>query len=194
MKKILFVIAFISFFVAGNSQQVLNSKNIAVSQLEKKAGESAFIVLDSTNTAGQVVIVKSRSNGFRVRTKSTMSTLEKKKMVDENAVVVGTTITKQVLPADTEEDSIVYFKVENGRISEEVDTVIALHKFVFKEGKTFIEKSGDLVAFSGELSKENKDQQELSKKLKTGLFVKKDENTYRIYGPAGIYKGPSPFK
>lgn len=185
MKKIIFFITFLSFFFFGNSQQILNSKNIAVSQLEKKADSEPFIVLDSTNTAGQVVIVKSRSNGFRVKTKGTMTTLEKKKMVPENSVVVGTKVA--TIADNLEITPTPVTPSENQNYSGD-------GKFVFKEGKTFIEKSGELVAFSGELSKEGKDQQELSKKLKTGLFIKKDENTYRIYGPTGIYKGTSPFK
>jgi hypothetical protein len=192
MKKIIFFITFLSFFFFGNSQQILNSKNIAVSQLEKKADSEAFIVLDSTNTTGQVVIVKSRSNGFRVRTKGTMSTLEKKKMVEENSVVVGTKVTTVVENLQLVEIIPTPAKLsENQNYSGDIN---GDGKFVFKEGKTFIEKSGELVAFSGELSKEGKDQQELSKKLKTGLFIKKDENTYRIYSPTGIYKGGSPFK
>jgi hypothetical protein len=192
MKKIIFFITFLSFFFFGNSQQILNSKNIAVSQLEKKADSEAFIVLDSTNTTGQVVIVKSRSNGFRVRTKGTMSTLEKKKMVEENSVVVGTKVTTVVENLQLVEIIPTPAKLsENQNYSGDIN---GDGKFVFKEGKTFIEKSGELVAFSGELSKEGKDQQELSKKLKTGLFIKKDEDTYRIYGPLGIYKGGSPFK
>ena len=192
MKKIIFFITFLSFFFFGNSQQILNSKNIAVSQLEKKADSEAFIVLDSTNTTGQVVIVKSRSNGFRVRTKGTMSTLEKKKMVEENSVVVGTKVTTVVENLQLVEIIPTPAKLsENQNYSGDINED---GKFVFKEGKTFIEKSGELVAFSGELSKEGKDQQELSKKLKTGLFIKKDENTYRIYSPTGIYKGGSPFK
>jgi hypothetical protein len=163
-----------------------------VSQLEKKADSEAFIVLDSTNTTGQVVIVKSRSNGFRVRTKGTMSTLEKKKMVEENSVVVGTKVTTVVENLQLVEIIPTPAKLsENQNYSGDIN---GDGKFVFKEGKTFIEKSGELVAFSGELSKEGKDQQELSKKLKTGLFIKKDEDTYRIYGPLGIYKGGSPFK
>lgn len=192
MKKIIFVLFCLSFFISGSSQQVLNSKNIAVSQLEKKADSEPFIVLDSANTAGQVVIVKSRSNGFRVRTKGTMSTLEKKKMVEENSVVVGTKVTTVVENLQLVEIIPTPAKLsENQNYSGDIN---GDGKFVFKEGKTFIEKSGELVAFSGELSKEGKDQQELSKKLKTGLFIKKDENTYRIYSPTGIYKGGSPFK
>lgn len=182
MKKIIiFLLSFCLFFTAGNSQ-VLNSQNIAVSQLEKKADAEAFIILDSANTTGQVVIVRFRSNGFRLKTKGTLSTLEKKKMVDENSVVVATKVATIV-----DNLEITPTPSENQNYSGD-------GKFVFKEGKTFIEKGGELVAFSGELSKENKDQQELSKKLKQGFFIKKDENTYRIYGPTGIYKGGSPFK
>jgi hypothetical protein len=121
-----------------------------------------------------------------------MSTLEKKKMVEENSVVVGTKVTTVVENLQLVEIIPTPAKLsENQNYSGDIN---GDGKFVFKEGKTFIEKSGELVAFSGELSKEGKDQQELSKKLKTGLFIKKDEDTYRIYGPLGIYKGGSPFK